>query len=404
MSNVLRMFTEVNENPEYLSAFEATKSYWAKELKKSQNFLELDDSSIAETLELCPPKQYDGFYFIERVFIPTTQVQHNPEEQSRDKEVDIPTYTQLKNEFVKGFLPQIANPAPVIFNKDIPYQVTAMGGFHRKPVLEDIGQSFYMFDVYYYYGATYERDKWKMRNQSNHHRGYHKVQTKQDYIKEMCNAVESGFVENTEVAITNALNEICDFTSDRKKTIIQHVISHCQTYANFRTYTSQNSSFAKYTLQGWLQSQNIAKAGIENRKSNEIETQGYISYCCGEGNNKGTWMRAIVNSVKFGVPVYLFGYAPTRQSTEGDLQSYREQWIRDFLEQKETLLNFFNMVAAETQQEFSDDFPIKIAGFLPQYIKPDTKHKGRPTENTLVDQNGKSLEFDKNAECLSCNF
>jgi hypothetical protein len=401
MSNVLPMFTEVN--PKHLSTFDSTRSYWAKELNNAQNFLGLDDSSIEKTLELCPPKEYSGFYFLGRNFIPTTQVQHNPEEQSRDKEVDNDSQRALKHEFEKGFLPHIASPAPVIFNPDVPYQVTAMGGFHRKPVLEEIGQSFYMFDVYCYYGNTIDRDKWKMRNQCNHHRGYHKFQTKQDYIKEMCNAIELGFVENTETAITQALDEICDFSSDRKKTIIKEVTNNCQTYANFRTYTSQNNGYAKYTLQGWLESQGIAKAGIENRKPDEIVDQGYISYCCGEGDNKGTWMRAIVNSVKFGVPVYMFGYAPTRQATEGDLQTYREEWIKDFVKQKATLLDFFNTVASETQQEFTKNFPIKIAGFLPQYIKPDAKHKGRPSENTLVDQYGKSLNFDKEAKCLSAD-
>ena len=73
------------------------------------------------------------------------------------------------------------------------------------------------------------------------------------------------------------------------------------------------------------------------------------------------------------------------------------------MKQKATLLDFFNTVASETQQEFTKNFPIKIAGFLPQYIKPDAKHKGRPSENTLVDQYGKSLNFDKEAKCLSAD-
>lgn len=376
------------------SAFEKAKNEWATQLPKLTNPLNITSDDVDESLELCPPKKYKNFVFLGREFIPTTQVRHNPEEQSRDKEVDNDHTRLLKHDLEQGFLASVSNPAPCVFNPEMPFQVEAMGGFHRKPVLEELHQQFYMFDVYVYVGETYERDKWVMRNQSNLHRGTHKIQTRNDYVKEVSNGVMSGYIDNNEEAIRAALDEICDWSKQRKDGIVKQVTSNCQTYANFRTYTSQNHEMAKYTLRNWLRENGIVNAGIEHRDFGEIQSQGYISYCCAEGNNKSTWMRAITHHVTYGVPVYLFGYASTR---EDDLVQFREQWIEDFENQKLLLLDFFKM----SPEDYPNEFPVKIAGFLPQYIKPDAKHKGRSTETTLVDQYGAPLIFNKDRPCLS---
>jgi hypothetical protein len=48
-----------------------------------------------------------------------------------------------------------------------------------------------------------------------------------------------------------------------------------------------------------------------------------------------------------------------------------------------------------------ENFPIKIAGFLAQYIEPNPQHQGRPSEQGLVDMYGNSVNFDGTQPCLT---
>jgi len=126
--------------------------------------------------------------------------------------------------------------------------------------------------------------------------------------------------------------------------------------------------------------------------------QGYIIYCSGEGDNKATWGRAITHATRLGIPVWFIGYSNKRVV---DLEKFRENYIKDFNEQKELFIQFAKNVLAEDGEYSEEDFPVKLAGFMGQYVKPNPMDQGRPTEYGLVDMYGKSIKLDPDGECLT---
>ena len=153
-------------------------------------------------------------------------------------------------------------------------------------------------------------------------------------------------------------------------------------------------------MKGFLRNHGFPAAGIENRTDEELLKQGYILYCAGNGGNKATWMRGIVHGIQLGIPVWIFGYAPVRKE---DLKEFRESWIEEFEELKETTIQFASTILSDCDSSDFDEnnFPVKVAGFLPQYIKPNPKDGGTPTEKGLVDTNGTPITFNRHGDCLT---
>ena len=70
-------------------------------------------------------------------------------------------------------------------------KLKAQSGFNRNDALDRIGQDCYFFDVY-----KFESKYWEIvaRNQSNHHSNPQLSQKWTDYVKEVCNAVDSDVI------------------------------------------------------------------------------------------------------------------------------------------------------------------------------------------------------------------
>jgi hypothetical protein len=379
---------------------------WRKNCDLGPNFLSLTDKTLEESLEKCPPKEYKGAIFLGRYYVPWFMVRMEESVQPRDKTNDQTHSADLKNDFLtSGFLFDKCNPPPAAFDPTNPEILKGLGGFHREPVLKEIGQSFYMFDVYDF--THFQNSEYNMRvaaSNSNWHGSPAKTQTKQDYIKEVAAAVEAGLVDRTPEAIREAVEDFVgnSKTKNVKDSIADIVSSNSDAYANFRTYSS-NSSHAKYTIKSEFSNQGIVPAGVENRTPEQIEEQGYISYSAAQGDNMSTWMRGIINSAKYRVPCYVFGYSDKRVS---DLKQFREEWIEDFNKQRNYILHFIERLLGESLPDDLDmnDCDVRVGGFLPQHIKRNPVENGAPTETTIVDIDGVKCPFDYGAGgpvCLS---
>ena len=112
------------------------------------------------------------------------------------------------------------------------------------------------------------------------------------------------------------------------------------------------------------------------------------------------WARGIQHGTNKDLTVWIFGYAPNRVP---DLDKFRADWIEEFNNMKQTYITFASNIAEDGESIVVDEdiFPVKFAGFLPQYVKPNPNDQGKPTENTLVDQYGKSIKFDPDGDCLT---
>ncbi len=373
---------------------------WAKLISTCNNPLGLTEEMLQESLKVCPPREYGGAKHIERCLVPRTVLRYNEEEQPRDKNNDSNHVNSLVNDFdVNGY--NIDCPPPIAcfdYENNSDTHLKGQSGFNRSEVFDRLGQDCAIVDIY-----DYESRFWEViaRNQSNHHNNPSLVQSKNDYIKEVCNAVNEGLVEPTGDAIDEFVDLIAaDKNSKTRRQIKDTCYNNCQVFPNFRTYSSTGTVKSKNTLKGFVRNYGLAPSGIENRSDDELIEQGYILYCTGNGGNKATWMRAIVNGTRLNLPVWILGYAPVRKE---DLKQFRLDYIEEFNEIKSYAIQFSNNVVNDGEESSVNEegFCVKLAGFLPQYVKPNPKDKGRPTENGLVDVCGDKVVFDPDGDCLT---
>lgn len=370
---------------------------WKKVASKCANPLGLDDTIVENSKEVCPPVEYEGGTYLGRYLIPDVFVRYNSEEQPRDKNNDKDHVNNLVNGFTVQGYRMTENPPIVCFDEcDVNTdKLRGQSGFNRKEARERIGQEMYIFDVY-----EWESSYWEAvaRNQSNHHNNPQLVQTKNDYLKEVVNAVKKNLITNDQ--IDDFVDRIAaDKTDNIRRWIKKNAHGNCQTYPTFRTYRSTGTDagslahFATETVK-------LPQPGINNRNLQEIVKQGYVYYNAGQGDNMQSWARGIQYGIKYGVPVWVFGYAPERVS---DLLKFRKDFVKDFLDMKDMYVKFASLVGngGETITVDENDWPIKLAGFYPQYIQPNPENEGKPTEHTYVDVNGQPIKFDPDGDCLT---
>ena len=370
---------------------------WKKVASKCANPLGLDDTIVENSKEVCPPVEYEGGTYLGRYLIPDVFIRYNSEEQPRDKNNDKDHVNDLVNGFtVQGY--RMTEKPPIVcfdecdVNTD---KLRGQSGFNRKEARERIGQEMYIFDVY-----EWESSYWEVvaRNQSNHHNNPQLVQTKNDYLKEVVNAVKKNLITNDQ--IDDFVDRIAsDKTDNIRRWIKKNAHGNCQTYPTFRTYRSTGTdagSLAHFATKEI----GLAQPGINNRTAREITKQGYVYYNAGQGDNMQSWARAIRYGIDYNVTVWILGYAPERVS---DLLKFRKDFVKNFLDMKETFIKFASIVAVdgETISINEDTWPVKFGGFYPQHIQPNPENEGKPTELILVDVNGQHIKFDPDGDCLT---
>jgi len=370
---------------------------WDRVAATCANPLGITEEMVMESLEKCPPKEFRGGTFRGRYIIPRQFVRYNIEDQPRDKSNDQDHVNDLVNNYsVSGVLLDCPPPIATFDRQDTDLaKLAALAGFNRNEALGRLGQEVYIFDLY-----DFESRYWEIvaRNESNHHSNPQLSQSIPDYIKEVSNAVNEGIVERSEEAITEFVDLIAtDKTYKAKKKIRNSCFNNCQVFANFRVYNS--SGTGENTLNGFMKKNGLAKQGIENRTEQELLAQGYLTYCAGDGDAINSWMRGIFHATRLGIPVWIFGYSTKRVP---DIATFRKQYDIDFGIMKERLIQFASNISGESIGDVDEDaFPVKFAGFLPQYVKPNPQDNGRETEHSLVDMFGNALRFDQDGDCLT---
>ena len=375
---------------------------WERIRNGQPNPLNLDESVLEVSLELAEPKKFKGGHYLGRHLVPLELIVFNPEDQPRDKSNDVNHVTDLTNRYELMGYAKDAQPMMGTMASGSDHVVDGFAGFHRKSSLTVFGQTFYIIDIYEFDTPL---DRRVARNLSNHHKIVSLSQTLNDYVSEVVNAANAGEILKTETAISELAWRLAE--GDKTKTQIEDSIipkairQLGNVYANFQTYSSQTGPKAgPHTLQKFMERKGYAAQGVQHRTDEQLIAQGYISYCAAEGKNKATWARAIAHGQELGIPVWVFGYASTRQS---DLKVFRNQWIEEFKEMKSIFVDFAFGITNASQGEGVDEsaFWCKFAGFLPQHIRPDATQGGRATEVGLVDADGNPIIFNPEGECLA---
>jgi len=379
-----------------------TVAEWDRIRNGQFNPLNLDESVLEKSLELAPPAKFTGGYHLGRHLVPFSQVSFDEEKQSRDKSTDTNHVDSIVNRYELMSYALDAQPMMGTLQSGNNLLVDGFAGYHRNGACEIFGQTFYIVDIYEFDTPL---DRRIARNRSNHHKDVALTQTINDYVKEIVNAAEAGEILKTETAVSDLAWALAEGDKTKKQielSIIPKAIRLLgSVYADFRTYSSMTGKKAgKYTLQKFMENRGYAAQGVQHRTDEQLIAQGCITYCAAEGDNKATWARAIAHGQRLGIPVWVFGYASTRKS---DLKDFRDEWIKEFKEMKSTFVDFAFGITDASQGEGIDEssFWCKFAGFLPQHVRPDATKGGRATEVGLVDEDGNSIVFDPEGNCLS---
>lgn len=369
---------------------------WQKVLLTCNNPLGLTEEMLEESKESAPPLEFEGATYLGRYIIPRQFVRYDEEEQPRDKNNESDHVNDLVNNYEAIGYRLDAQPPIVCFDgKDVSnLKLKAQSGFNRSEALDRINQECYFFDIYLYDSLYWEI---VARNVSNHHSNPQLAQKWTDYQKEVVGAVSQGAILATKDYIDAFVDLIAkDKTSKVRKRIKDACYNSCEVFPNFRTYNS--TGHGKNTLNGFVKDNGFAKQGVEGRSEEELQEQGYIIYCSGQGNNKATWGRAITHATKLGIPVWFIGYSTKRVK---DLEEFRDDYITEFNEQKEIFIQFAREVLGEDGEFSEENFSVKLAGFMAQYTKPNPNDQGRDTEYGLVDMYGNNIKFDPDGDCLT---
>ena len=375
---------------------------WARIIKNQPNPLKLDDTVLEVTLKVVPPKKFAGGRHLGRYLVPTTNIVFRPKDQPRDKSNDVNHVTGLSNRFELMGYDKGAQPMMGTMASGGNFVVNGFAGYHRKSALKVFGQWFYIIDIYEFNTPL---DRRVARSLSNHHKDLALNQTINDYVKEIVNAANAGEILKTETAISELAWRLAEGDKTKRQiedSIIPKAIRLLgSVYANFQTYSSQTGkNIVENTLSDWISRNGFVPQGVQHRTDEQLIAQGYISYCSAEGDNKATWARAIYHGQRLGIPVWVFGYASTRQK---DLIKFRDDFIAEFKEIKSVYIDFaFNITEAAQGDGINEDvFWCKFAGFLNQHVEPDATNGGRPTEVGLVDTDGNTINFDPEGECFT---
>jgi hypothetical protein len=372
-----------------------TQLYYDKLITTLENPLNLSEELVQQMPE---PREYPGSQFVQRVMAPRSLVSYDRAKQPRDKLNDNEHLQNLKNDYeVYGIrvdkYPPIVKKSSDSTNE---YLLEGVAGWHRDDVLSQFGQEFYVYDIYEFDTPWAER---VVRSASNWSNGPQKTQSRNDYVKEICNAVEIGEISSDVESIDKAIEEIAaDTTAKTRRFIKKEVIANTQVIANFRTYNPEGGLKSKNSIKYFCQEQGIPFAGTVGRTDQEVVEQGCITYFASNTNNFSTWARGWVNAAKYGVPIYLIAYLETR---DGDITQAREELLNEFTKLKQMWVSEVFKVAGVDNTGEDHYFPVKLVALLPQNVKPDNVNGGLPTETTLVDIEGNVVKFDLDMQCLS---
>lgn len=405
---------------------------WEKDLKGSDNVLELDANVLDRSLDprqggVLPPhlgnEEWQKFIgdnatYLGRFQIPNQYVSYDTTKvQPRAKELDHDHRLDLKISYnTQGYKLDASCPIVTTTSDLNRFTVRGLSGFHRYSVFTDndkghnaIYQGSYFYDVYEFETPLQEVIA---RNITNHHNDPKKSQTKADLKKEVVNAIKANIIENAPQAIDEFVEMIAsDKPAWWRNDIAKAGYEAAKVTPQFRSYSTKGDN--KHTLAYAVKNElGLVKMGVENRSDADLKAQGYILFCAHQGDAVGAWAKGIFRAAQLKLPVWIIGYAPNLP--EKGLEQFRSKWIEDFVKYKEQVITFAYRLFHDDDKEtldiirddkdnelFGDKFRIRFAGFMPQYSEVDPKAGGAPTERGIVDVYGKTIKFNPVGENMN---
>jgi hypothetical protein len=349
---------------------------------------------IKKSLEECPPeKRYmrkeirDDVEFVARVELPLDKVSYRRKDQVRIKEVDMDAVGFLKESlFTHGFI-HTEYPPVIIEDSDKPGYYDGESGFNRNAACIALGQDTFLFDVYRF-KSPYAL--WVYKSISNHTFTPQKGNTKEDLAQQIVMAIDQNLFVDTDVEIKRQIDIIAaDKSEKERKNIFKLVRSFKGEYSHLKTYHAGTG--IRSTTEA-AKKFNLAHEGEKN-----LAATGKFGYIPPQASPVTAFAGSRKLIAKYGYrPIEFTLFIPS-PLPEPQLTKQREERLELFNKQKDIEAKYLKVMMEQfgldvSLQDILSKLPQYTNGFLPQHENPDPKKGGRPTEETIVDVNGRPVK------------
>lgn len=341
--------------------------------------------------KLCPPKDPTNRHnkkigkFVKRIVTKISTVTYEKDLNPRVHDIKPVNVIGIRDSFhVNGFI-HSEQPPVIEVDPNNPNRFIGLSGYNRNEAAISLGWETMIYDVYEFDSPVSRRI---FRSNSNHHKTPHTDMTKADIVKEINLAIRNKEIMNDKESIRDFVEELAaDKTESIRKTIFNTVMKSNGSSDTIRLYHDNRDGDASLTR--LAENLNLPIRG--DKRYSQTKKLGYL---ISSATQKTTLYDAKKLSKEYDwKDVEIRAHIEEAKETPA-IYNQRQEW--------EDKYNSFLKVDAEFVQEIMKrcgfvcdvdtiltKYPFPFKGFAPQVITSDPTKGGRPTEESVVDANGK---------------
>ena len=351
-----------------------------------------------ESLRLAPPKYPKGIKFVKRIVLNRDKVTYPKEKNPRVLNLVAEKIPEIRDSFLANGYVHTCQPPTVKVDPNNKNHFIGLSGYHRNAAAEQANWDTMIYDVLEFDSPLSERTH---RIVTNHVFTPSSPNTTEDLVKQVKEAVANNEIPDIENEIKSFIDIIA---ADKPESTRQKIYkrfkesrSPSDTLLCYHSGTGENSTAAYAKKQG------LPYGGKANWK-----TTGRFGYITKESTPRITLHDAKVLSRRNGdVMIEIYGYISSPidgQALLRQRKEYKESFDK-FIENDclmiQHYLSFFDVHVPLI--DIVKRHPVKLIGFLPQDITPDSTNGGLPKEQGIVDVDGNGVNLDLPIKKLQSN-
>jgi hypothetical protein len=350
---------------------------------------------VQKSKELCPPKYPKGVRFIKRIVLQRSVVAYTTLGNPREDHIIWSELPPLKDSLIVNGYIHTQSPPTIKVDPDRPDHFIGLSGYHRDAACEQLDIQTMMYDVLEFDSPL---DELKHKSVTNQHRTPALVNTKDDIIKQIKEAVDKQYISNEDVDVIDLISILAaDKTDKTKKEIFKQF--RTRVLRSDATILGYHTQGGQYSTEEFAEKYNIPCAG-DKRYTKSFKRLGYIT---GINTPKTTLYDAKKLSMDYGykvVEIYAWIQKDAKQAPGiyVQRQKFLDKWNEFVLEDCKSIQEIAKQCGKNISiDDILKNYPIRFVGFLAQNITPDPFNGGKPMEDGVVDVNGNPVVIKDNS-------
>jgi hypothetical protein len=347
---------------------------------------------VQKSKELCPPKYPKGVRFIKRIVLKRSYVAYTTVGNPREDHIIWSELPPLKDSLtVNGFI-HTQSPPTIKVDPDRPDRYIGLSGYHRDAACEQLDIDTMMYDVLEFDSPL---DELKHKSVTNQHRTPALVNTKDDIIKQLKEAVDKQYISNEDTDIVDLISVLAaDKTDKIKKEIFKQF--RTRVLKSDATILGYHTKGGLYSTEEFAVKHNLPYAGDKRWES--TKRLGYIT---GINTPKTTLYDAKKIALEYEQVVEIYAWiqkdAKQAPGIYGQRKTFLAKWNQFVLEDCKSIQQIAKDCGVDISlDDLLKNYPVRFIGFLAQNITPNQFDGGKPTEEGVVDVMGNPIDIKGN--------